>query len=385
MNKRKQQAVIRFNKETDPSNWYRAKLMLYYPWFDEQADLLGQYATYEEHYRHVKTIVQTNESKYTKADIDDIQVDEDGPPEHLWNSIAPSTEESRMQSMAEGSEQLTEVSQQDLRDNESILTSGPNLHVRYESAANQLEIPPHQYREYMRGLNEQQRSIVMFHRDWCKKAVLALKDGKPVEPYHVFLSGPGGVGKSHVIKLVHSDTLKLLKLSGAFEPDDVIALLTAPTGVAAFNINGMTLHSAFLLGRSKCSSFQHLSHDRLNTLRTKLSRLMFVIIDEVSMVGSNMLLEIHKRLQQKKGVSDDKVFGGVSILAVGDLYQLPPVGQAPLFSTVSDCYARLYGSGSLWVDHFLMLELTEVMRQRGDIAFSELLCRVRTHLTILEI
>ena len=281
--------------------------------------------------------------------------------------------------MAEGSEQLTEVSQQDLRDNESILTSGPNLHVRFESAANQLEIPPDQYREYMRGLNGQQRSIVMFHRDWCKKAVLALKEGKPFEPYHVFLSDPGGVGKSHVIKLVHSDTLKLLKLSGAFEPDDVIALLTAPTGVAAFNINGMTLHSVFLLGRSKYSGFQPLSHDRLNTLRTKLSHLMFVIIDEVSMVGSNMLLEIHKRLQQIKGVSDDKVFGSVSILAVGDLYKLPPFGQAPLFSTVSDCYAQLYGSGSLWVDHFLMLELTEVMRQRGDIAFSELLCRVRTN------
>ena len=97
---------------------------------------------------------------------------------------------------------------------------------------------------------------------------------------------------------------------------------------------------------------------------------MFVIIDEVSMVGSNML----QRLQQIKGVSDDKVFGGVSILAVGDLY--PPVGQSPLFSTVSDCYAQLYGSGSLW--HFLMLELTEVMRQRDDLAFSELLCRVRT-------
>ena len=86
--------------------------MLYYPWFDEQADLLGGYETYEQHYTHVKTIVQANETKYTKAEIDDIQVDEDGPPEHLWNSIAPSTEEGRMHSMAEGSEQLTEVSQQ---------------------------------------------------------------------------------------------------------------------------------------------------------------------------------------------------------------------------------------------------------------------------------
>ena len=66
------------------------------------------------------------------------------------------------------------------------------------------------------------------------------------------------------------------------------------------------------------------------------------------------------------------MFGGVSILAVGDLYQLPPVGQAPLFNPVSDCYAQLYGSG---VDNFLMIELTEVMRQRADRAFSELLCR----------
>ena len=54
---------------------------------------------------------------------------------------------------------------------------------------------------------------------------------------------------------------------------------------------------------------------------------------------------------------------------MGDLYQLPPVGQAPLFIIVSDCYAQLHGSGSLWVDHFLMLELTKVMRQRGDSPF----------------
>ena len=57
---------------------------------------------------------------------------------------------------------------------------------------------------------------------------MALKEGKPVEPYRVFLSGLGGVGKSHVIKLIYSDTLKFLCLSGAIEPDDVIVLLTAP-------------------------------------------------------------------------------------------------------------------------------------------------------------
>ena len=85
---------------------------------------------------------------------------------------------------------------------------------------------------------------------------------------------------------------------------------------------------------------------------------------------------VHKRLQQIKAVLPDITFGNVSILAVGDLYQLPPVGQSLVFCTVSDSYAQLYRSGSLWIDEFQMMELDEIMRQRGDSAFCELLCRV---------
>ena len=74
------------------------------------------------------------------------------------------------------------------------------------------------------------------------------------------------------------------------------------------------------------------------------------------------------------------MFGDVSILAVGDLYQLPPVGQAPLFSIVRDgSLASLHGSGSMWKDLFEMIELDEIMRQRGDRVFTELLCRVRVN------
>ena len=138
----------------------------------------------------------------TKEDIYGIDVDENGPPEHMWDNIAPSTEENRLHCIAEGSEQLTEVSQQDLQ---NILACISDLRV-------QQEIPAEKYRQYIRESNDQQKYVVMFHRDWCKKAILPLKANKPVEPYHVFLSGHGGVGKSHVIKLIHSDTLKLLKL-----------------------------------------------------------------------------------------------------------------------------------------------------------------------------
>ena len=121
--------------------------------------------------------------------------------------------------------------------------------------------------------------------------------------------------------------MKLLRLSGQVEPEDVTVLLTAPTGVAAFNIQGMTVHSALLLSTSKFST-QPLAQDKLNTLRTKLSNLqLLLIIDEISMVGSNMLLQIHKRLQQLKGKGDHTTFGDISILAGGDLYQLRPVAQ----------------------------------------------------------
>lgn len=194
----------------------------------------------------------------------------------------------------------------------------------------------------------------------------------------MFESGPGGVGKSHIIKIIQSDTIKLLKLSGIFEPDDVIVLLTAPTGCAAFNIEGMTLHSASLLGRSKLTGYQSLSHDRADTLHLRLSKLKLIIIDEISMVGNTMLYDIHKRLNEILVQPDSIIFGNCSILAVGDLYQLPPVCQAPLFETMPTSeIACLYGSGSLWRDLFKMIELTEIIRQRGDNTFIDLLCHVR--------
>ena len=66
------------------------------------------------------------------------------------------------------------------------------------------------------------------------------------------------------------------------------------------------------------------------------------------MVGSNMLLQTYKRLQQIKGTVDDSIFANTSILAVGDLYQLPPVRQHALYQSVSDPYAALYTAMDLY-------------------------------------
>ena len=222
---------------------------------------MGTRTTSSSHYQHCQELITENEHKYT-ANLEDLTdylhlFDESGPPQHLWSNIAPTAEENRIQEEADGYEELTNVDQDDLDANSNMdqQSSGSlvaELHTRYESEALKEEIPPEEYRSMIRNLNKKQLRILRFHRKWCKKTLIAMKDGRPIVPYRVFLRGPGGVGKSHMIKLIHSDTIKLLRLSGRIEPGQVTVLLTAPTGVAAFNIGGMTLHSALLLG---CNTF----------------------------------------------------------------------------------------------------------------------------------
>ena len=133
------------------------------------------------------------------------------------------------------------------------------LHCRFSVELGKTLMEPRQYRAMIRSLNPKQKDVLKFHRKWCKDAIVALKTNRPLAPYRLFLSGPGGVGKSHIIKLVHYDTMKLLKpLSGHFEPDELPLLLTAFTGTAAFGIEGMTLHSAlsFSCGPNKNKDYQ---------------------------------------------------------------------------------------------------------------------------------
>ena len=71
-----------------------------------------------------------------------------------------------------------------------------------------------QYREHVRKLNPGQRKIIMYNRAWCKAAAVSLKKGEQLNGYHIFLSGPGGTGKSHVINLIRRDIIYFFQLTG---------------------------------------------------------------------------------------------------------------------------------------------------------------------------
>ena len=167
MCKRRREAVIRFtrfNKDKEPNNYYRAKLMLYHPWRNEDIDILGNNETYEEHYNHVQDVVIDNESKYNEIPDNDAEYNENGPPEHLWAGIAPNTEENRLNALREGEEMLTNLNQDDINDNNALLTnvsSSTNILQRYESACNIDVLSPEEYRKMMRQLNKKQKQIVM--------------------------------------------------------------------------------------------------------------------------------------------------------------------------------------------------------------------------------
>ena len=101
---------------------------------------------------------------------------------------------------------------------------------------------------------------------------------------------------------------------------------------------------------------------KLAVLREAFSSIKLIVIDEISMVGADTLLTIHRRLCDIMNTT--KPFGGMSILAVGDLLQLPPVAQRPVFAEPSDEMSSIYGS--LWQTHFKIVQLTEIQRQKDD-------------------
>ena len=174
---------------------------------------------------------------------------------------------------------------------------------------------------------------------------------------------------------LYQAALKYYNTRASDDFHQVKVIMLAPTGKAAFNIKGNTIHST--LAVPACQSLRNykpLDSSRLNTLRSQLGGLKLIFLDEISMVGSTMFnIQINNRLKDIKGSKQD--FGGVSIIAIGDLFQLQPVMDRYILKDLDYEYAIL--AGNLWRDYFKMFELKEIMRQRDSKVFAEILNRLR--------
>ena len=184
-------------------------------------------------------------------------------------------------------------------------------------------------------------------------------------PLRMIVSGTAGTGKSY---LIHC--LRLL-----LQRELVVA---APTGVAAFNIDGHTLHS--LLSLPTRGEFKDLEGERLTKLQQSFSEVKYLIIDEMSMVGRKTFGQVDRRLRQAFPHNVQEVFGGCSCLLFGDFGQLPPVMDLPLYTT--DSRSELSDQGRAAYQTFQQaVVLNQVMRQAGQdpeqVRFRDILLRLR--------
>ena len=109
--------------------------------------------------------------------------------------------------------------------------------------------------------------------------------------------------------------------------------------VAAINIDGTTIHTGLGIPVGYFGkNLPRLSDKMRSSLRNKLRELRALIIDEISMVSNLQLLYIHLRLVEIFGCSDNIPFAGITVVACGDLLQLPPVQQRAVYAEYPDVW-----------------------------------------------
>lgn len=180
---------------------------------------------------------------------------------------------------------------------------------------------------------------------------------------NLFISGKAGTGKSFLLKLFSLGTQKK-------------HLIVAPTGIAALNVNGVTIHSAF--GYDNLELGNELEYIKLsNEKKEALRKIDVLIIDEISMVRADMLDKIDLIFQKLN--NNTRLFGGKQIFVFGDLFQLPPIANGDENKYLQDRYGGIYffQSDAYRNGNFQYIELFENHRQDGDLAFFNILNNIR--------
>lgn len=184
---------------------------------------------------------------------------------------------------------------------------------------------------------------------------------------NVFLTGNAGTGKTTFLNLLRTQTAKRM-------------VVLAPTGVAAINAKGQTIHSFFqlpftpFLPEYKKEKGQ-IKKDKINIFRT----IDLLVIDEISMVRADLLDAIDDRLREYRKQKYSP-FGGVQCLFIGDLQQLPPVVRDEDWALMQKHYSTpfFFSSKALQESSYVTIELKKIYRQ-ADEKFISILNEVRNN------
>ena len=358
MRRRVVRKIIRYrhySKNEDTINYWREQLMLFLPWRDEDRELLD---------KNIDVIAKASENhdiiiENSKDFIFNREIDEDNLLGDLMNDTDDEDDEDDVGSDFEDQEEIVDQ-------NEIYHFPETDDQTSARAKSDQF-LPPKMmekadYLMLMRSLNEKQRRFVLHNLHLFKTSD---------DPFYSFLSGGAGVGKSHVIKAIVQSFLEFFSKFRNLNPDSICVLVAAPTGKAAFNISGMTLHCTFrLMPNQSKNKAAKMEDGELNSLRIKLINTKLFIIDEISMVSVKQLFDIDVRLRQI--FANEMPFGGRSMIVVGHMRQLAPIGGSYIFTAPTNLPLGELAGNQLW-PKFSLYELEEIMRQRGEYAFCKAL------------
>ncbi len=187
---------------------------------------------------------------------------------------------------------------------------------------------------------------------------------------NIFLTGKAGTGKTTFLHSLQKNMAKRM-------------IITAPTGVAAINAGGVTLHSFFQLpfgpfvpGSETYESNKHRQFRFSKEKKQIIQSLDLLVIDEVSMVRADLLDAVDAALRRLR--RNNQSFGGVQLLMIGDLHQLSPVAKRDDWQLIQQYYESVYffSSNALDLSELVTIELKHIYRQ-SDAGFIKLLNRVR--------
>ena len=234
--------------------------------------------------------------------------------------------------------------------------------------------------EMTRKLDPDQMFVVDEAIDYAKQYIKAINGGYQIpKAKQLVVVGGAGTGKSHVINIVSQWTESIFRSSGD-NLDHPFVIKCAPSGCAASNIGGVTLHKAFHLPFGSINSLRPLADKVRDELRTVLKNLKIVIIDEFSMLKADILFQINERLKEIKQ-EPNIPFGGTCVLLFGDPLQLRPVkGVYPWEAPKNNKFqlSNLADPGWLW-KLFNGVVLRTNHRQGEDGIFADCLNRLRTN------
>ena len=357
-----------YNRHSHPEEFYYSMLFLHKNWRVE-GDILGDSDTYqEEFFKAVELFPRLKEMSSKRLDI-----------------------EKARDKLKEDAEQAPEAEAAEEPHSEEDNDEPQGISDYREINANSDIQTQEQLDEVVGSLNKQQIAIYYEVTQKLEQMVAHEKNGcnddcapDCKKPLLLYVSGFGGTGKSYLIRAIKG--YMFVRKTDFSDPIDIA--LTAPTGLAARNISGQTLHSAFMFSveHGKTAKYTELSSSRLQRVRHEFKNLKLMITDECSMISGQLLFSLYLRMQQifpaPDGVKDEP-FGGKCVILFGDLMQLPPVmGTKPFVSLSSDESHDLCGGIGTELDIWKMFqfrELTINQRQVGakNLRWSGMLNRIR--------